>query len=135
MQPSAYLAAVLVFAVPTSALTNLPQETLLALNTVPTFGLSGAEFGRFFDAGGHHAFLSVSELYEPEANIRAGTTYMVHLFERAWKKYHMKGAAVLPLEGQRVDQEDRTVRRFPASADGPRRGLTNRRTRLYLRDE
>ena len=203
MHPSAYLAAALVFAVPTSALTN-PPETLLALNSVQTFGLAGAEFGRFFDAGGHHAFLNLPEvsgkpellrsrplplpkrlpptapfmleippvpplpfertfyrlmgrpetssydelirsyserlgldprlvksviaaeseftarakspagalglmqvmpatseymgisgkaLYEPEANIRAGTAYMVYLFERAWKRYHLQGVS------------------------------------------
>jgi len=207
MQASAYLAAALVFAIPTSALTNPPSETLLALNTVQTFGLVGSEFGRFFDAAGHHAYLSRPEisgkpdlvrsrpkplpktppqaapkvpfvleippvppvpfartfdrlvsrpetggydrlissyaerlgldprlvksviaaeseftarakspagalglmqvmpatsedmgisgkaLYEPEANIRAGTAYMAHLFERAWKKYHLKGVS------------------------------------------
>lgn len=202
MKPSAYLAAALVFAVPTSALTNPPPETLFALNSVQTFGLVGAEYGRFFDAGAHRAVLNGAEisgkpdiidsrpkplprrthssvpfvleippvpplsfertfyrlmgrretrgydelirsyaerrgldprliksviaaesefsarakspagalglmqvmpstseymgisgkvLYEPEANIRAGTAYMVYLFERAWRKYHLRG--------------------------------------------
>lgn len=201
MHASAYLAAVLVFAVPTSALTNPVPETLLALNSVHVFGLAGAEFGRFFDAAGRQAYLNVVEaaarpglvrprpvplarkpaaapfaleipavpppafertfdrlaaeprtdgydslirryadaggldprlvksviaaeseftarakspagalglmqvmpatsedmgvsgraLYEPEANIRAGTLYMTYLFERAWRKYHLKG--------------------------------------------
>lgn len=201
MHASAYLAAALVFAVPSSALVN-PPDTLLTLNTVQTFGLSGAEFGRFFDASGHHAYLNISEvsgkpelvrsrpkplpkakpapfvldippipplpfertfnrligqrrtsgydelirtyakrfgldarlvksviaaeseftarakspagalglmqvmpatagdmgvpkkaLFEPEANIRAGTAYMAHLFRRAWKKYHLRGVS------------------------------------------
>ncbi len=204
MQASAYLAAVLVFAVPTSALTNPAPETLLALNSIHAFGLAGAEFGRFFDAGAHRAFLTMPEvsgkpepvparpkplpkrapapvpfvleiprvppppfertfdrlmvrpetngydamirrhadalgldprlvksviaaesefttrakspagalglmqvmpatseemgvsgraLYEPEANLRAGTLYLVHLFERAWRKYHLRGVS------------------------------------------
>jgi soluble lytic murein transglycosylase-like protein len=37
--------------------------------------------------------ISGKALYEPEANIRAGTAYMAHLFERAWKKYHLKGVS------------------------------------------
>ena len=61
MRPSAYLAAALVFAVPTSAFTSPQPETLLALNTVQTVGLAGAEYGRFFDASGHHAFLNIPE--------------------------------------------------------------------------
>lgn len=203
MQASAYLAAVLVFAVPTSAITNPPRETLLALNTLQSFGLAGAEFGRFFDAGSRRAILDVPEppvkpalawsrpaplparspegpfaleipasppapferafrrleaqpatdgyddlirahaerlgldprlvksviaaeseftarakspagalglmqvmpatsedmgvsgaaLYDPEANIRAGTAYMAHLFERAWRRYHLLGVS------------------------------------------
>ena len=32
-------------------------------------------------------------LFEPDANIRAGTAYLAHLFERAWKKYHLKGVS------------------------------------------
>lgn len=201
MHASAYLAAALVFAVPSSALVNSP-DTLLTLNTLQTFDRSGAEFGRFFDAGGHHAYLNVPEmsgkpelvrsrpkplpkakpvpfvleippvpplpfertfnrllgqhatsgydelirayaqrlgldarlvksviaaeseftarakspagalglmqvmpatagnmgvsgkaLFEPEANIRAGTAYMAHLFRRAWKKYHLRGVS------------------------------------------
>lgn len=198
MHASAYLAAVLIFAVPTSALTNPPPETLLALNSVHAFGLAGAEFGRFFDAGGQRGALRPPEakaglvrprpaplakavpftleiprvpplpfertffrllarpqttgydalikayaerlgldarlvksviaaeseftakakspagalglmqvmpatsedmgisgkaLYEPEANIRAGTAYMAYLFARAWRKYHLKGVS------------------------------------------
>lgn len=202
MHASAYLAAALIFAVPTSALTN-PPETLLALNTVQAFGLRGAEYGRFFDAGARRAYLvipaAVSEkpelvrtrpaplpkrpsepfvleiplapplpfertfarlmgvsaagrydaliasyaeklgldarlvksviaaeseftpkakspagalglmqvmpetsrqmgvsgraLFEPEANIRAGTKYLAYLFARAWLKYHLKGVS------------------------------------------
>ena len=32
-------------------------------------------------------------LFEPEANIRAGTQYLAYLFDRAWKRYHLKGVA------------------------------------------
>ena len=71
MQASAYLAAALVFAIPTSALTNPPSETLLALNTVQTFGLVGSEFGRFFDAAGHHAYLSRPEISSTNGTLGA----------------------------------------------------------------
>jgi soluble lytic murein transglycosylase-like protein len=32
-------------------------------------------------------------LLDPEANIRAGTRYLAYLFERAWRRYHLKGVA------------------------------------------
>jgi soluble lytic murein transglycosylase-like protein len=238
MQASAYLAAVLVFAVPTSALTNPPPETLLALNSVHAFGLSGAEFGRFFDAGARHAFLimpggpgkpelpasrpkalprtapgagpfileiprvppppfertfdrlivsprtsgydetirrhadrygldprlvksviaaeseftarakspagalglmqvmpatseemgvSGKALYEPEANIRAGTLYMVHLFERAWRKYHLRGVAYKDAPGW-------LVQRIIAAYNAGPRFLAHRRLYAQTRD-
>lgn len=203
MHPSAYLAAALVFAVPSSAFTR-PSEPLLALNAAQAGGFAGAEFGRYFDASARHAFLNIpavtgkpvlgpssrkalpkkpaspapfaleipavppppferafdrlvarpetggydalirsyaekyrldprlvkaviaaeseftararsragalglmqvmpataaemgvsgKALFEPEANIRAGTLYLSHLFERAWKRYHLKGVA------------------------------------------
>jgi hypothetical protein len=238
MQPSAYLAAALVFVIPTSALTNPPPETLLALNSVQTFGLVGAEYGRFFDAGGHHAFLNVPEisgkpdlvdsrpkplpkrrtspvpfvveipplpplpfertfdrlsgrrettgydelirsysdrlgldprlvksviaaeseftarakspagalglmqvmpatseymgisgkaLYEPEANIRAGTAYMVYLFERAWKKYHLKGVSYKNAPGW-------LIQRIVAAYNAGPRFLAHRRLYTQTRD-
>lgn len=238
MHPSAYLAAALVFAVPTSALTNPPPETLLALNSVQSFGLVGAEYGRFFDAAGHHAFLSVPEvsgkpdlvrsrpkplpkslpsatpfvldippvpplpfertfyrllgrrettgydelirmyserlgldprliksmiaaeseftaravspagalglmqvmpatseymgvsgkaLFEPEANIRAGTAYMVHLFERAWTKYHLKGVAYKDAPGW-------LIQRIVAAYNAGPRFLAHRRLYAQTRD-
>ncbi len=241
MQASAYLAAALVFAVPTSALTNPPAETLIALNTVQTFGLSGAEFGRFFDAGSRHAFLNGAEvsgkpelvrsrpkplpkapapaqapvpfvleippvpplpfektfyrllgrretsgydelirtyanrlgldarlvksviaaeseftaravspagalglmqimpetseymgvsgkaLFEPEANIRAGTAYMVYLFERAWAKYHLKGVAYKDAPGW-------LVQRIVAAYNAGPRFLARRRLYAQTRD-
>ena len=37
--------------------------------------------------------VSKKELFKPEANIRAGTMYLAHLFDRAWKRYHLKGVA------------------------------------------
>jgi|CXWL01.1.fsa_nt_gi soluble lytic murein transglycosylase-like protein len=37
--------------------------------------------------------ISKKDLFKPEANIRAGTTYLAHLFERAWKRYNLKGVA------------------------------------------
>ncbi|MBI2384405.1 MAG: lytic transglycosylase domain-containing protein [Elusimicrobia bacterium] len=241
MQASAYLAAVLVFAVPTSALTNPAPETLLALNSVQTFGLAGAEFGRFFDAGAHRALLNVPEvagrpavpaipaaapkplskrtpaavpfvleippvpplpftrtfdrlrrrpetdgydamiarhadalgldprlvksviaaeseftarakspagalglmqvmpatseemgvsgraLYEPEANIRAGTLYMVHLFERAWRKYQLKG---VPYK----DAPSWLIQRIVAAYNAGPRFLAHRRLYAQTRD-
>lgn len=242
MQASAYLAAALVFAIPTSALTNPPTETLLALNTVHTFGVVGSEFGRFFDAGGHHAYLSKPEisgrpelvrsrpkplpkplpraalaaepfvleippvpplpfertfhrligrpqtngydalissyaerlgldprlvksviaaeseftakakspagalglmqvmpatseymgisgkaLYEPEANIRAGTAYMVYLFERAWKKYHLQGVAYKDAPGW-------LLQRIIAAYNAGPRFLAHRRLYAQTRD-
>ncbi|MCM2303210.1 MAG: lytic transglycosylase domain-containing protein [Elusimicrobia bacterium] len=239
MQASAYLAAVLVFAVPTSALTNPPPETLLALHSVQAFGLSGMEFARYFDASGRHAFLNIPQttgkpvlvrsrpkplpkaapapftleipavppqpfertfdrlisqpridgydglitryarsagldarlvksviaaeseftarakspagalglmqvmpatseemgvsgkaLYEPEANIRAGTLYLVHLFERAWRKYHLKGVAY-------ADAPAWLVQRIVAAYNAGPRFLAHRRlyrqTREYVK--
>ena len=32
-------------------------------------------------------------LFDPEANIRAGTAYLAYLFDRAWKRYHLRGVA------------------------------------------
>lgn len=238
MHASAYLAAVLVFAVPTSALTNPAPETLLALNSIQTFGLAGAEFGRFFDAGAHRAYLAMPEvsgrpepaparpkplpkrtraavpftleipsvppppfertfdrlmvrpetngydeairrhaealgldprlvksviaaeseftarakspagalglmqvmpatseemgvsgraLYEPEANIRAGTLYMVHLFERAWRKYHLQGVAY-------KDAPSWLVQRIVAAYNAGPRFLAHRRLYAQTRD-
>jgi soluble lytic murein transglycosylase-like protein len=238
MHASAYLAAALVFAVPTRALVNPPSETLLALNSVQAFGLSGAEYGRFFDAGGHHAFLNAPEisgkpdlirsrpkplpkrtpspvpfaleipeippapfertfdrllgrpatsgydelirsysdrfhldsrlvksviaaeseftprakspagalglmqvmpatsedlgisgkaLFEPEANIRAGTAYMAHLFERAWAKYHLRGVAF-------TDAPAWLVQRIVAAYNAGPRFLAHRRLFAQTRD-
>lgn len=239
MQASAYLAAVLVFAVPTSALTNPPPETLLALNSVSAFGLSGLEFARYFDASARHAMLNIPHatgrpvlvrrsrpkplarkaapfkleipavpppafertfdrlaarpatngydgliakyargsgldprliksviaaeseftarakspagalglmqvmpatseemgisgkaLYEPEANIRAGTLYLVHLFERAWRRYHLKGVAY-------KDAPAWLVQRIVAAYNAGPRFLAHRRlyrqTREYVK--
>lgn len=237
MQASAYLAAVLVFAVPTCALTNPPPETLLALHSVQAFGLSGLEFARYFDASGRHAFLNIPQatgrpvlvrsrpqplprraapapftleipkvppppfertfdrliaqpktngydgliaryaesggldprlvksviaaeseftarakspagalglmqvmpatseemgvsgkaLYEPEANIRAGTLYLVHLFERAWRRYHLKGVAYR-------DAPAWLVQRIVAAYNAGPRFLAHRRLYRQTRD-
>lgn len=237
MHASAYLAAAAVFAVPTSALTNPPPETLLALNSVQAFGLSGVEFARYFDAAGRHAYLNVMEasakpelvrarpaplpkraapvpftleipavppppferaferlgaqpetggydslirryaethgldprliksviaaesefsarakspagalglmqvmpatseemgvsgraLYEPEANIRAGTLYMVHLFERAWRKYHLRG---VPYK----DAPSWLIQRVVAAYNAGPRFLVHRRLYRQTRD-
>jgi soluble lytic murein transglycosylase-like protein len=35
--------------------------------------------------------VSAGSLFDPVANIRAGTRYLAYLFERAWSKYHLKG--------------------------------------------
>jgi soluble lytic murein transglycosylase-like protein len=237
MRTSAYLAAALVFAVPTNAITN-PPPILLALNVLPTYGLAGAEFGRFFDAGGHHAFLDVPDvsgkpdlipshprplpkrtpstmpfvleippvpplpfertfyrligrpqtngydelirsysdrfgldprliksviaaeseftprakspagalglmqvmpatagfmgisgkaLFEPEANIRAGTLYMTYLFERAWKRYHLQGVSYL-------DAPKWLVQRIVAAYNAGPRFLAHRRLYAQTRD-
>lgn len=32
-------------------------------------------------------------LFDPEENIRAGTRYLVYLFDRAWKRYHLQGVS------------------------------------------
>jgi len=234
MHASAYLAAVLVFAVPTSALTNPPPETLLALNAVHAFGVAGAEFGRFFDASAHRALLQKPEspvrhelvrprpkplaknvpfileippvpplpfertffrllarpqtkgydaliqvhadrlgldprlvksviaaeseftarakspagalglmqvmpatsedmgisgkaLYEPEANIRAGTAYMAYLFERAWRKYHLKGVSYRNAPAW-------LVQRIVAAYNAGPRFLAHRRLYVQTRD-
>ncbi len=37
--------------------------------------------------------VSRSALFDPEANIRAGTAYLAYLFERAWRRYHLRGVA------------------------------------------
>lgn len=232
MHASAYLAAVLVFAVPTSALTNPPPETLLALNSVQAFGLAGAEFGRFFDVSAHRGLarspetnpelvrtrpkplaksvpfileippvpplpfertffrllarpqttgydaliqvyadrlgldarlvksviaaeseftarakspagalglmqvmpatsedmgVSGKALYEPEANIRAGTAYMAHLFERAWRKYHLKGVSYR-------NAPSWLVQRIVAAYNAGPRFLAHRRLYAQTRD-
>ncbi len=236
MHASAYLAAALIFAVPTSAIVN-PPETLLALNTVQAFGLRGVEYGRFFDAGARHAYLvvpAVSEkpelvrtrlmqapkrssiepfvleipltpplpfertfarlmgvsaagrydaliasyaerlgldarlvksviaaeseftpkaqspagalglmqvmpatsrgvgisgraLFEPEANIRAGTRYLAYLFARAWLKYHLKGVSY-------KDAPAWVVQRVVAAYNAGPRFLAHRRLYAQTRD-
>lgn len=228
MHASAYLAAALVFAVPTSAIVN-PPETLLALNTVQVFGLRGVEYGRFFDASARYAALPVAPaapaakripeepfilpiplvpplpfertfarllrkgeaggydalirsyadrsgldarlvkaviaaeseftpkakspagalglmqvmpatsremgvsgraLFEPEANIRAGTKYLAHLFARAWLKYHLKGVSY-------KDAPAWVVQRVVAAYNAGPRFLAHRKlyrqTRDYIR--
>lgn len=227
MHASAYLAAALIFAVPTSALTNPPPETMLALNSAMTFGFRGAEFGRFFDAsarfaalpvtiapaepsktvtgepfvvpipvapplpfertfarllrkeeaGGYDALirsysdrfgldrrlvksviaaesefspkakspagalglmqvmprtaagLGVAEnaLFEPEANIRAGTAYLAYLFSRAWLKYHMKGVPY-------TDAPAWLIQRVIAAYNAGPRFLAHRRLYAQTRD-
>jgi hypothetical protein len=237
MRTSAYLAAALVFAVPTNAITN-PPEILLALNVMPAYPLAAAEFGRFFDAGGHHAFLETPDvsgkpdlvpsrprplpkrvaspmpfvleippvpplpfertfyrlmgrpqtsgydelirsysdrfgldprliksviaaeseftpsakspagalglmqvmpatagfmgisgkaLFEPEANIRAGTLYMTYLFERAWKRYHLRGVSYL-------DAPKWLVQRIVAAYNAGPRFLAHRKLYAQTRD-
>lgn len=37
--------------------------------------------------------VSRTALLDPESNVRAGTAYLVHLFERAWKRYHLAGVS------------------------------------------
>ena len=34
-----------------------------------------------------------TSLFDPEENIRAGTSYLRYLFARAWKRYHLEGVA------------------------------------------
>ncbi len=237
MRTSAYLAAALVFAVPTNAITN-PPKILLALNVMPTYPLAGAECGRFFDARGHHAFLEAPDLsgkpdlvpsrprplpkrassptpfvleippvpplpfertfyrligrprtsgydelirsysdrygldprliksviaaeseftprakspagalglmqvmpatagfmgisgkalFEPEANIRAGTLYMTYLFERAWKRYHLQGVSYL-------DAPKWLVQRIVAAYNAGPRFLAHRKLYAQTRD-
>ncbi len=235
MNASAYLAAALVFAVPTSALTNPPLETLLALNSVSAFGLNGVEFARYFDAGASRAFLVIpaaseklvrvrpapppkrpaaapfvleipltpplpfertftrlmgrsgasgydalirsyaerqgldarlvkaviaaeSEftprakspagalglmqvmpatagemgvsgraLFEPEANIRAGTAYLAHLFARAWRRYHLRGVSY-------KDAPAWLIQRVVAAYNAGPRFLAHRRLYAETRD-
>ena len=164
--------------VSSSAFAQAPaREALYAINAVPLFGLSGADFGRFFDDGPRwvrgadapvpaHVELPVSSdpltrrlsrpesgrydelisaysqrseldprlvkaviaaesefvprakspagalglmqvmpdtagsvgvngkaLFDPEANIHAGTAYLAYLFTRAWKRYHLEGVS------------------------------------------
>jgi len=237
MHASAYLAAVLVFAVPTSALTNAP-ETLLALNVLQSFGPRGVEFARCFDGSARPAFTSVPDaadkprlvdsrpkplpkapsgrgpfvlaippappqpfartferllgtprasgydglirsysdrfgldprlvksviaaeseftprakspagalglmqvmpatagemgvpgraLFEPEANIRAGTAYLAHLFARAWHKYHLKGVSYRDAPGW-------LIQRVVAAYNAGPRFLAHRRLYAQTRD-
>lgn len=35
--------------------------------------------------------VSRTVLFDPEENVRAGTRYLVYLFQRAWKRYHLEG--------------------------------------------
>lgn len=54
-----------------------PKGALGLMQVMPaTAGSVGVESGRLFD---------------PAANIRAGTAYLASLFERAWRRYHLKG--------------------------------------------
>jgi soluble lytic murein transglycosylase-like protein len=69
-------------------------------------------------------------LFNPEANIRAGTAYLAYLFERAWKRYHLKGVAYTQAPGWLIQ---RIVAAYNA---GPRflaRRRLYRQTRDYVR--
>jgi soluble lytic murein transglycosylase len=66
-------------------------------------------------------------LYEPEANIRAGTLYMVHLFERAWRKYHLRGVSY-------KDAPPWLIQRIVAAYNAGPRFLARRRLYAQTRD-
>ena len=69
-------------------------------------------------------------LFDPEANIRAGTAYLAYLFERAWKRYHLKGVAFSRAPGW-------LIQRVVAAYNAGPRFLAHRRlyrqTREYIR--
>jgi hypothetical protein len=73
MHPSAYLAAALVFAIPTSVFCTDVRagrsETLYALNTASFLIATGYEFGRFFDAAARRP---VETLPMPKAELARG---------------------------------------------------------------
>jgi soluble lytic murein transglycosylase-like protein len=71
--------------------------------------------------------VSGKALYEPEANIRAGTLYLVHLFERAWRRYHLKGVAY-------TDAPPWLVQRIIAAYNAGPRFLARRRLYRQTRD-
>jgi soluble lytic murein transglycosylase-like protein len=71
--------------------------------------------------------VSGKALYEPEANIRAGTAYMVYLFERAWKKYHLQGVSY-------KNAPNWLVQRIVAAYNAGPRFLAHRRLYAQTRD-
>ncbi|MFI5350309.1 MAG: lytic transglycosylase domain-containing protein [Elusimicrobiota bacterium] len=74
--------------------------------------------------------VSGRSLFNPEANIRAGTAYLAYLFEHAWKRYHLKGVAFTRAPGWLIQ---RIVAAYNA---GPRflaRHRLYRQTRDYVR--
>jgi soluble lytic murein transglycosylase-like protein len=66
-------------------------------------------------------------LFDPEANILAGTAYMTHLFERAWKRYHLKGVAY-------TDAPAWLVQRIVAAYNAGPRFLARRKLYAQTRD-
>jgi soluble lytic murein transglycosylase-like protein len=69
-------------------------------------------------------------LFNPEANIRAGTSYLAHLFARAWKRYHLKGVEYSKAPGW-------LIQRIVAAYNAGPRFLAHRQlypqTRDYIR--
>lgn len=69
-------------------------------------------------------------LYDPIANIRAGTRYLAWLFARAWERYHLKGVPFAKAPAWLVA---RVIAAYNAGPRWVRRRAVFRQTREYVR--
>lgn len=69
-------------------------------------------------------------LFDPAANIRAGTRYLAYLFARAWERYHLKGVPFTKAPEWLVQ---RVIAAYNAGPRWVRRRPLYRQTREYVR--
>jgi soluble lytic murein transglycosylase-like protein len=69
-------------------------------------------------------------LFDPAANIRAGTRYLAYLFSRAWVKYHLRGVAYTDAPGWVIQ---RVIAAYNAGPRWVSRRPMYRETREYVK--
>lgn len=69
-------------------------------------------------------------LFDPAANIRAGTRYLAYLFARAWERYHLKG---VPFSKAPEWLVQRVIAAYNAGPRWVRRRPLYRQTREYVK--